>query len=144
MTTVQSILRDKGNTVWTIAPNALVVEALALMADKNIGALVVAEGGRVVGIFSERDYARKIVLKGKSSQATTVREIMSTDIVSISPAQSIEDCMVLMTSRNIRHLPVLLDGILLGLVSIGDVVKATLQEHEQVIEHLTNYIAGTR
>ncbi len=144
MTTVRHILQDKGNDVWSISPDALVFDALKVMADKNVGALVVMDGNNVAGIFSERDYARKVILKGKSSHETAVREIMTPDVISVSPSQSIEECMAIMTSKHIRHLPVLEGNKLVGLISIGDVVKAVISEQEQTIRHLENYIKGSR
>lgn len=144
MRTVRHILRDKGNNIWSISPDSLVFDALKVMADRNVGALLVMDGNQLVGVFSERDYARKVVLKGKSSLETTVGEIMTTDVISVNPGQSVVDCMALMTSGRIRHLPVLEDNKLVGLISIGDVVKAVISEQEQTIRHLENYIRGSQ
>lgn len=144
MTTVRSVLQTKDNTIWSIAPDALVFDALKIMADKNVGALLVTKKEKVVGIFSERDYARKIVLKGESSRTTAVKDVMTSGVLSVQPEQSIDECMALMTNKHIRHLPVLENGKLIGLVSIGDVVKAIISEHEYTIKQLENYITGSR
>jgi CBS domain-containing protein len=142
MKTVQSLLQVKGNAVWTIAPNASVFEALKLMADKNVGALLVLEGGELAGVISERDYARKVVLRGRSSVDTPVRDIMTADVISVRPDQTVEECMALMTDRRIRHLPVVADGRLIGVISIGDVVKSIITDQGFMIEQLTSYIVG--
>ena len=144
MTTVSQILQAKGTRVWSVSPDTTVFDALKLMAEKNLGALLVLEGEKLVGIFSERDYARKIILQGKTSKETPVMEIMSTDVLYVRPEQSIEECMALMTDKRIRHLPVLEGTKLVGLISIGDVVKAVISEKEFVIKQLENYITGTR
>jgi CBS domain-containing protein len=144
MTTVAQLLQDKGCTVWTIAPEATVYDALSLMAEKNVGALIVVEGKRVVGILSERDYARKVILKGKFSKETHVREIMTDRVHFVLPTQTIEECMALMSIEHFRHLPVLEDAQLVGLVSIGDVVKAIISEKEFLIRQLEHYITGSR
>ena len=144
MTTVRDLLRIKGNEVWSIAPDASVYEALTLMAEKDIGALLVLDGGQLAGILSERDYARKIVLKGKTSRETAVREIMTGKVMWTRPEQTIEECMALMTNKRIRHLPVLDEGRLIGVISIGDVVKSIISEQEFMIEQLENYITGKR
>ena len=144
MTTVRSVLQTKDNTIWSIAPDALVFDALKIMADKNVGALLVTKKEKVVGIFSERDYARKIVLKGESSHTTAIKDVMTSGVLSVNPEQSIDECMTLMTNKHIRHLPVLENGKLIGLVSIGDVVKAIISEHEYTIKQLENYITGSR
>ena len=144
MTTVRDLLRIKGNEVWSIAPDASVYEALTLMAEKDIGALLVLDGGQLAGILSERDYARKIVLKGKASRETAVREIMTGKVMWTRPEQTIEECMALMTNKRIRHLPVLDEGRLIGVISIGDVVKSIISEQEFMIEQLENYITGKR
>ncbi|MCG8603445.1 CBS domain-containing protein [bacterium] len=140
---VNQLLESKGHTVWTITPDARVLEALKLMADQNVGALLVVEGEKLAGIFSERDYARKVILKGKSSREIPVKEIMSTQVVFVRPNQTIDECMALMTEKRIRHLPVLQSGKLTGLISIGDVVKAVISEQEFIIHQLENYISGT-
>lgn len=144
MRTVADILNIKGNDVWTVSPDIKVFEALKTMADKNIGALVVLDGEKVVGILSERDYARKVILHGKSSHEIPVREIMSTDIHYVDPEQSIEHCMEEMTDKRVRHLPVRDNDLLAGIISIGDVVKAIISEQETTIKHLENYITGGR
>ena len=144
MITVSQILREKGASVWSVSPDTKVYEALKLMAEKNIGALLVAEGDRLVGIFSERDYARKVILKGKSSKTIPVKEIMTEEVLYIRPSHSIEECMAVMTSKRIRHLPVLEQNKILGVISIGDVVKAIISEQEFTIKQLENYISGGR
>lgn len=144
MKSVSDILRAKGDSVWTIPPDATVFDALRLMADKNIGALVVVEQGTVKGMLSERDYARKVTLHGKSSKETRVREIMTSNVYSLLPEDRLEDCMSLMTNRHIRHLPVIAEGRLLGLISIGDIVKVIIADKETLIKDLENYITGKR
>jgi CBS domain-containing protein len=144
MTTVNDLLRVKGNDVWSIGPDASVYEALALLAEKDVGALAVVDAGRLVGIVSERDYARKVILKGKTSRETPVREIMTEKVLWVRLDHSIEECMALMTNRRVRHLPVLDEGRLIGMISIGDVVKAIISEQEFMIEQLANYITGVR
>lgn len=144
MKVVKDILQAKGHRVWSITPDATVYDALTLMAEKNVGALVVLDGDRVVGIISERDYARKVILKGKSSKDLQVREIMTSRVVFVRPEQTMAECMVLMTDKHIRHLPVLVDNRLAGLVSIGDVVKAIIAEKEFIIGQLESYITGNR
>lgn len=144
MKNVEQILKAKSEhqTAYTIGPHESVLEALKLLAEKNIGALPVVEDGQVVGIFSERDYARKLVLKGRSSAATPVREIMSSPVVTVEPKQNLEYCMNLMTNRHLRHLPVVSNGELLGLLSIGDLVKETIAEQAGLIAQLERYIRG--
>ena len=144
MTTVNQLLRSKGSAIWSIGPDATVYEALQLMAEKDVGALLVLDEGALGGILSERDYARKIVLKGKTSRDTLVREIMTERVVCVRADQSVEECMALMTNKRIRHLPVLADNQLAGVISIGDVVKAIISEQEFIIEQLENYITGSR
>jgi CBS domain-containing protein len=140
VTTVNRILESKGDKVWTIEAGETVLEALKLMSDRGIGAIVAVEKGAIVGIFSERDYARKVVLKGKASKDTPVREVMTTRVRYVQPTNTVEECMALMTGKKIRHLPVLFEGKLVGLVSIGDVVKAMISEKEFIIDQLENYI----
>src|SRR5213083_3650213 len=140
MKTVAQLLRTKGQQVLSVAPDIPVFEALEVMAEKNVGALLVVEGERLVGIFSERDYARKVILKGKSSKETPVREIMSSHVLYVRPEQTLEDCMALMTDKRVRHLPVLEEGKVVGVISIGDVVKALIDEQQFIIEQLQNYI----
>ncbi|QLJ14208.1 CBS domain-containing protein [Pseudomonas putida] len=144
MKTVEQILKTKSQhqTVYTIGPDDSVLDALKLLAEKNIGALPVVEGDQVVGIVSERDYARKLVLKGRSSAATPVREIMSAPVVTVEPKQKLDFCMNLMTDRHLRHLPVVDNGRLLGLLSIGDLVKETIDEQASLIKQMEQYIRG--
>jgi CBS domain-containing protein len=142
MYTVRHLLQEKGNKVWFIAPQASVYDALQLMADKNIGALLVMEKEKVVGMFTERDYARKVVLQGRSSKTTTVGELETVDVLYVGPDDSIENCMALMTDKRLRHLPVMEEGKLVGLVSIGDIVKAVISEREFTIRELERYITG--
>ena len=142
MITVMQILQAKGDEVWTIGPQVTVFEALKLMAEKEIGALLVVDAGKVVGIFSERDYARKVILKSRSSKDTPVRKIMTERVITVDPDTTVEVCMGLMTDRHIRHLPVMDDDKLIGVISIGDVVKAIISEQSYLIEHLENYIVG--
>jgi CBS domain-containing protein len=144
MTTVAQILDAKGHDVWTIAPDAAVYAAIQLMADKQVGALPVVDARQVVGIVSERDYARKVILQGLPPQTTPVRAIMTDHVLYVRPDQSIDDCMALMTAKRVRHLPVLVADRLLGIVSIGDVVKALLADREVRIEQLEQYITGRR
>ena len=142
MTSVAHLLQAKGHAVWSIPPDASVYEAIKLMADKEVGALLVMEGQRLVGIVSERDYARKVILQGKSSRDTPVREIMTDKVFYVRPEQTVEDCMALMTAHRIRHLPVLDDDRVIGVVSIGDLVKAVISEQEVRIQQLEQYIMG--
>ncbi|WP_027891052.1 CBS domain-containing protein [Calidithermus chliarophilus] len=141
---VRQLILAKGNRVHTISPDATVFEALERMAMYDIGALVVMEDERVVGIFSERDYARKVVLVGRVSRETKVREIMTDEVITVSPDTTVGECMALMTGKRIRHLPVLEGGNLVGLISIGDVVKAIMSEQELMIAELESYITGSR
>ena len=140
--TVRSILETKGRTVCTVAPEATVYEALSLMSEKQIGALVVVSEGKPVGVFSERDYARKIVLHGKASRDTLVREIMGAPVTTVSPGDTVEECMRIMTRNRIRHLPVLEGGSLAGVVSIGDLVNSIISAQAATIQQLSGYIAG--
>ena len=142
MKTVAQLLRSKPHGVLSIAPDTAVFRALQLMAEKNVGALLVLEGDSLIGIFSERDYARKVILVGKSSKETAVREIMSSHVLYVRPEQTIQDCMALMTDKRVRHLPVLEDERVVGVISIGDVVKGIISEQEFMIEQLQNYITG--
>jgi CBS domain-containing protein len=144
MRSVKDILQEKGTQVYAVSPDANVYEALQLMADKNVGALMVMEGDRVVGLISERDYARKIVLKGKFSKDVPVHEIMTADIVRIGPDRDVENCMELMTDKRIRHLPVFENDRLIGIISIGDIVKAIIEHKEEIIAQLEGYIKGKR
>jgi len=144
MTTVKSILQSKGSDIWSIAPDTLVFDALKVLAEKNIGALLVIENDQLVGILSERDYARKVALKGENSHNIAVRNIMTSEPVSVTPDQNIENCMAIMSDKHIRHLPVLENNKLIGMISIGDVVKAVISQHEDTIKQLENYITGKR
>ena len=139
---VSEILRRKGSKVWTIGPEDTVLAALELMAEKRIGALVVAEENVPIGIFSERDYARKVYLRGRSSDTSKVSEVMSSDPCCIPPDRTAEECMALMTEKRIRHLPVVVDRQLAGIISIGDVVKTVLADREYAIQQLESYISG--
>jgi CBS domain-containing protein len=140
MKTVKEILQAKPQGLLSISPNATVLDALKMMADYEIGALVVLDGDRLSGIFSERDYARKVILQGKASKDTAVAEIMTHKVVCVRPEQSVEECMALMTDKRIRHLPVLEDKKVIGVISIGDVVKEVISEQRFVIEQLEQYI----
>ena len=140
MKNVREILKSKGTQVYSISPDSSVYEALQLMSEKGIGALLVIEGEEVVGILSERDYARKVILVGKTSKETLVKEIMSTKVMYVNSDVSTEECMALMITKRIRHLPVIDNGKLTGLISIGDVVKAVIDEKEFVIDQLVRYI----
>jgi len=140
MKTVKEILEAKSHKLLSISPQASVLDALKLMAERDVGALVVLEGEGLAGIFSERDYARKVILHGKSSKATQVSEIMTHRVVCVRPDQSVEECMALMTDKRIRHLPVLDDQKVIGVISIGDVVKELISEQRFVIEQLEHYI----
>jgi CBS domain-containing protein len=140
MTTVKQLLERKGRRVWSIRPDAPVLEALKLMAEHGVGALVVLEGERLAGVISERDYARKVILHGKSSSETPVREIMTGRVVTVTPAQTVADCMAVMTEKHFRHLPVIEDGRVVGVLSIGDLVKAVIAEQADTIRALESYI----
>jgi CBS domain-containing protein len=142
MKTVEDILKEKGREVWVISPHATILEALRLMAEKDVGALVVVEDNQIVGIISERDYARKIALRGKSSVNTPIKEIMTDKVYYVSPKTTVQECLALITQQSIRHLPVLENGKLVGLISIGDVVKSIIDEQETTITQLSDYITG--
>ncbi len=142
MITVKEILKDKDGGMLTISPQDTVYRALEIMAEKDLGALVVVEGGKVVGLFSERDYARNIVLKGKSSKDTLVKDLMNANPCFVRPEHTLNDCMALITEKRTRHLPVLEGEKLVGIVSIGDVVKQYIVDKEFTIKQLENYIAG--
>ncbi len=145
MRTVRELLHAKGHDVWSIRPEASVYDALKLMADKNIGAvLVIDEVGKLVGVLSERDYARKIVLKGQTSRDTTVAQIMTEKVLCVDPDKTLEQCLALMTTARVRHLPVIDRGRLTGVVSLGDVGKAIIAVQGFMIEQLENYICGSR
>lgn len=140
--TVGQLLDAKGTEVWTIGPDATVYDALVLLADKNIGALVVTDNEKVCGIMSERDYARKVILLDRGSRATTVAEIMTADVKTVTRDRTVSECMASMTDLHIRHLPVVEDGALVGLISVGDIVKAVIAEQAFLIQALEQYITG--
>jgi CBS domain-containing protein len=142
MKTVRDILEVKGRMVWSVDPGSTVFDALSLMAEKEIGALVVLDEARVAGIISERDYARKVILHGRASPTTRVEEIMTSHVAYTHLDQSIEECMAIMTDKRVRHLPVLQDGKLIGIISIGDLVKAIIADQKFMIEQLERYITG--
>lgn len=143
MKMVKELLGGKSAGVWSVGPDASVYDALVIMAEKNIGALLVMKGDQVVGMMSERDYARRVDLAGHSAVNTKVHEVMSSKVISVKPSETVEQCMELMTDRHFRHLPVMDEGKLLGLVSIGDLVKAVIEEQKSVIGQLENYISGS-
>lgn len=142
MKSVHDILKIKGNDVWSVKPGDTIFDSLRVMADKGVGALLVMDGEKLVGIVTERDYARKVILEGKSSQSSSVSEIMTGQILCVSPKQTVDECMALMTDKRARHLPVLEDDKVVGVVSIGDLVKAMIDEQQVLIDHLQHYIAG--
>jgi len=142
MKRVCDLLDGKGRAIWSLSPDATVYEAIDEMAQKGCGALLVLEGQRLVGIVSERDYARKVILKGKSSREIAVREIMSHPVISIDPEMTIEQTMAVMTERRVRHLPVVVDETIVGVISIGDVVRALMAEQQYHIQQLTTYITS--
>jgi CBS domain-containing protein len=139
---VRDILKIKGTSIFSVKPAITVFEALELMVEKNIGALLVSDEGKFVGIFTERDYARKVILKGKTSKETVIKEIMTENPVTATPDTSIDDCMKLMSAKGIRYIPVLNNGDLVGMISIGDVVKFIIDEQRYIIEDLEHYITG--
>lgn len=142
MTIISELLKSKGHDVWSIAPGDVVFNAIKMMADKGVGALMVMDGDKLVGVISERDYARKVILQGRSSKDTPVRDIMTTPVICARPEQTVEAGMSLMTEKRIRHLPVVEEGRLVGIVSIGDLVKSILAEKEYLIEQLETYITS--
>ena len=142
MTTVKHLLDRKGRRVHSIRPDASVFDALKIMAEKNIGSLVVLEDDKLVGIITERIYAREIALKGRTSAQTSVRDVMSTNVICVRPEQSVEECMAVMTAKTVRHLPVLERGRIVGLVSIGDMVNSIIRDQEFIIDQLEHYIQG--
>lgn len=143
MVTVKELLATKPAVIWTVEPDATVYRALEILAEKDVGALPVVEGDELRGIFSERDYARKVVLKGRASRDIPVSELMSKGVIVVSPSDSINDCMALMTERRVRHLPVMDGDRLVGIVTIGDVVKSVITQQKHTIEHLERYIRGS-
>lgn len=144
MISIQQLLEKKGSEVWSTSPDASVYEALQLLAERNIGALVVLQDGELVGVISERDYARKVILHGKTSMKTPVQEIMTEEVITVSPVSTIEEAMALMTDKRIRHLPVVDEEKIVGVVSVGDLVKAIIADQEFTIDQLENYISGIR
>ncbi|MGD8738931.1 MAG: CBS domain-containing protein [Desulfobacterales bacterium] len=144
MKTVKDILRAKGFKVYSISPDATVYEALNRMADKNVGALLVLELEQIVGLISERDYARKTILKGRFSKETAVKEIMTTNVITVGPGEDLEECMELFTDKHVRHLPVIEDEKIIGIISIGDVVKGVIDYKEFIIQEQEKYIKGKR
>jgi len=143
MKTVKHLLDDKGRAVFAVAPGDSVYQAITLMAERGVGALVVLDGGTLAGIISERDYARKVILQGRHSDTTAVREIMTTKVICVAQERTVEECMALMTDRRIRHLPVLEGGAVIGVISIGDVVRAVISDQRFTIEQLERYITSS-
>ena len=141
--TMASVLKSKGNAVWSVAPDATVYDAIAAMANKSVGALLVMSGERLEGIISERDYARKVILEGRSSKDTLVREIMTSSVVTVTPEHTVDQCMQIVTESRIRHLPVMERDTVVGIVSIGDLVRTTIAAQAATIDHLHTYICGT-
>jgi len=142
METVRSMLRHKGSDIFWLSPEATVYEAVAMMADKSVGALLVLSGGKLTGIVSERDYARKVILRGKHSHEMQVKEIMTSPVFTVSPGHSVEDCMRVITAHRIRHLPVMEGDALVGMISIGDVVRSIISAQAHTIDQLSGYIEG--
>lgn len=142
MNTIGHLLKSKDKNILSVEPKATVFEALQIMSENNVGALLVIHNGKLVGIFSERDYARKIILKGKQSKDTSVSELMTKDVLYINPQSTIQDCMVLMSAKHIRHMPVLEDDKLIGIVTIGDIVKQIISDQKTTIQELEQYITG--
>ena len=142
MTTIQQVLDRKGHDVLIVGPDDTVLHALEQMASRNVGAVIVTENDAPVGIFTERDYARSVVLKGRSSPTTPIRDVMSSDVIFVRPEQTVDECMAIMTDKRFRHMPVLQEGKLIGIVSIGDLVKTIIDQQEFTIEQLKGYIGG--
>jgi len=142
MKLVQQVLDTKGRDIISIRPEASVLEAVKIMAEKSIGSLLIMQGDELVGIITERDYARKVIIKGRSSESTEVREIMTANIFSATSQQTVSECMEIVTERKIRHLPVIDDGVVTGMVSIGDLVRAIISDQQDEITHLEKYISG--
>ena len=141
--TIRLVLKHKDQNVWHISPEACVYDAIEIMAEKYVGALLVISEGKLVGVVSERDYARKVILQGKSSRQTQVKEIMTSPAIFVTPEQTVQDCMKIMTDKHIRHLPVVEEGKILGVVSIGDLVKWMISAQQQTISQLHSYITST-
>jgi CBS domain-containing protein len=139
---IGALIDKKGGQVWSLAPTATIYDALAMMAEKGVGALPIVDQGNLLGILSERDYARKVLLQGRSSRDTAVTEIMSSPVVSVTPSQTVEECMHIVTDKRIRHLPVIENGRIVGIVSIGDLVNWVITAQRETIHHLEAYIAG--
>src|ERR1700681_4186620 len=139
---VGSVLNRKGSEVWFVTPNKTVYDAIQRMADKAVGALLVISDGKLAGIISERDYARKVILEGRSSKTTLVKEIMTSPVIFVTPDQTVDECMDIITRNRIRHLPIMKNEKVLGVISIGDLVKWVVSEQEETIEHLQNYISA--
>ncbi len=144
MITLKQFLKHKGGMIWSVSSSATVLQALKIMAEKNVGALMVMDSGRIVGMISERDYARKVELEGKSAKDTLVKDIMTDRVLYVRPDESIEDCMALMSEKHFRHLPVIDKEHILGLISIGDVVRIVISKQKFIISQLENYISGNR
>lgn len=142
MSTVRNILQKKGNSVFSVSPDISVYDALEDLEEKNLGGLVVVENGKLIGVFTERDYARKVILKGRSSKETSVRDIMSSRPIFVNPDNTLEECMQLMTDKFIRHLPVMENEELVGVISISDLVRHIIHEKEFIIQNLEHYISG--
>ena len=142
MKTVNEILNAKGHEIWSVDPQDTVLDSLKLMSEKGVGSLLVMDGDKLVGIVTERDYARKVILEGKSSKDTPVQDIMSAKVLCVAPERTVDQCMALMTDKRARHLPVVDQKRVIGVVSIGDLVKATISEQQILIDQLQNYIAG--
>jgi CBS domain-containing protein len=143
MQTAADILQSKGSKVWSVKPGAKVLEALRVMAEHDVGAVLVCEGSKLVGIFSERDYARKVVLSGRSSRDSAIRDVMTTGVICVAPDRCINECMAVMTEKRLRHLPVVDEkGSIVGVISIGDLVKATIEAQEFTITQLQKYVTG--
>lgn len=142
MMTMRHLLEEKGHAVWSVGPDDTVLDAIKIMALKDVGALLVIEAGKPVGIFTERDYARNVFLQGKTSPGTPVRDAMGAPVICVSPEKTVDECMAIMTKKRIRHLPVMEDDELLGIISIGDLVKSIIEDQQHTIEQLEHYIHG--